>query len=59
MLVKARKNTSWLVAAIPNTKYIMKYYPAYNVYNDIRQNRQQKAKFNVTGSGGGGENDQN
>ena len=57
MLVMAAKNRSWLVAAIPNTKYIVKNYPACNVYNDIRHNRQQKADLDAAGSSGGGEND--
>ena len=59
MLVTAGKNRSWLVAAILNTKYIMKYYSACNIYNDTRHNKQQKADLDATrsgvdGAGGGG-----
>ena len=59
MLVTAAKNRSWLVAAVPNTKYIMKYYPTCNIYIAIIHNRQQKADLDAAGSGGGRENDKN
>ena len=47
------RQQDWLVAAIPNTKYALKYYPACNIYIMSRHNRLQKTDVNATGSGGG------
>ena len=55
MLVTVAKNRSWLVAAIPNTKYIMIYYRACNIYNDNRHNRHRRLTY-ATGDRGGGDN---
>ena len=39
VLVTAAKNRSWLVAAVPNTKYMMKYYPALIMTSGTNDNR--------------------
>ena len=52
MLVTAAKNRSWLVTAIPNKKYFMKYHPACNIYSDTNGNRRPTWMLL---EGGGGE----